>query len=97
MGRAYHYYKSCVDHAPHEVEALDGMIEKAKNITLDTMRKHCEGFAEIAQSLGYERDSRKGLTIRNDYHVSYHRSEYLGVRCYFMCWSAIEYIWRREE
>jgi hypothetical protein len=89
----YHYFKTCVDHSQEEVPALCAMIDEAIDISLRTFRKHCIGFAEIAKQLGYERDSRKGLTIANDWHVSYHRSKYNGKRCYYLRWSAIEHIW----
>ena len=69
------------------------MVDEAIDITLCTFRKHCVGFAEIATQLGYAQDSRKGLTIAQDWHVSYHRSKYNGERCYFLQWSGIEYIW----
>ena len=93
MGAKYHYFNSCVDHAQHEVESLNTMIDKEIDVTLSTMKKHCIELAAWAEGIGYESDKRKGLTLANDWSVSYHRSTYNGRRCYFVRWSAIEYIW----
>jgi hypothetical protein len=93
MSAGYHYFKSCVDHAPPEVAALNAMIEAETDITLRTMRGHCAGLAEWAADHGYEANKRHGLTLAGDWHVSYHRSTYGGKRCYFLRWSAIEFIW----
>lgn len=34
----------------------------------------------------------KPLTLKKDWHVTYHRSTYQGKPCYFICHSAIEYV-----
>lgn len=50
---------------------------------------------EIEQALGYERTKRKGLTMKDDFHVSYWRSMYRGQPCVFFQWSAIEYVFTK--
>jgi hypothetical protein len=93
----YDYFKSCCDFEPSEVDDLNSMIDENINVTLATIRKHCSGFTDWTMGLGYEKDSRKGLTIANDWAVSYHRSKYKGQRCYYVRWSAIEYIWLQGD
>ncbi len=90
---AYQYFKSCVDHAPNEVAALMAMIDDETDITLKTMRRHCGGINEWVTDRGYELNAQRGLTLAGDFCVSYHRSRYNGQRCYFIRWSAIEFIW----
>jgi hypothetical protein len=58
-------------------------------VSYRTMRRRCVGLADKAKELGYGR----WLTLKGDWHVSYHRSIYRGRPCYYMVWSAIEYIW----
>jgi hypothetical protein len=88
------YFKSCVDcETPAEVDNLTTMIEDATDVTIATIRKHCAGFTDWAAGIGYETNRRRGLVIEDDYHVSYHRSKYNGERCYYVRWSAIEFIW----
>lgn len=91
--RQCEYFKSCVDHEPDEVATLVAMIENATPVTLATMRRNCIGLDAWAKAQGYESDKRRGLTLANDWHVSYHRSTYDGQRCYFVRWSGIEFIW----
>ncbi len=89
----YQYFKSCVDHSPGEVPALSAMVDDAIDVTLATIRKHCGGFNAWAMVMGYAKTRREGLVIADDWAVSYHRSKYNGKRCYYVRWSAIEYIW----
>lgn len=89
----YTYFKSCVDHEPGEVPALTYMVENAIEVTLATMRRNCAGLDAWAKAKGYEKDARVGLTLKNDPYVSYHRSRYENQICYFLVWSAIEFIW----
>lgn len=40
----------------------------------------------------HEVASNRPLTLKKDWHVTYHKSTYQGRPCYFMCHSAIEYV-----
>ncbi len=96
----YRYFQSCVDFVGDEVEHLLAMLdsESETEATLATLRRNC-GTAAIgdwAKQHGYERSKRRGLTMANDFAISYHRSIYRGRRCYFIRWSAIEFIWVPE-
>jgi hypothetical protein len=68
------------------------MVDAAIDVTYRTMLKHCPGLLDWAESLGYVRYPSQGLTLKNDWHVSYHRSKYRGRRCYYVRHSSIEYI-----
>jgi len=86
---SFHYHTNCVNSTGPRIIA---MVDAAISITYRTMLKHCPGLLDWAESVGYERDSRSGLTLKDDWHVSYHRSRYRGKRCYYVRWSGIEHI-----
>lgn len=92
--KPYRYRCCCINCS--DVSALNQMIELAKSVTYRTMLRHCEGLLEWARNQGYSRSSNQGLTIQNDFHVSYWKSIFQGHPCYYLCWSAIEYIWTLE-
>jgi hypothetical protein len=73
------------------------MVDKSREVSLSTIKKHCQRVNEWAESLGYETDSRRGLTLENDGMVTYHKSFYNGKPCYYIKWSAIEYIWIKQK
>lgn len=86
----YVYRTCCVNST---AKLINEMIEEGQEVTLATFRRHCQGVSEWAQSMGYETDKRRGLTLANDWHVRYYKSRYKGKPCYFIRHSAIEYIW----
>jgi hypothetical protein len=93
MPDRYQYAQCCVD---GEAEALTAMMDQATDVTYRTMFRHCIDLLDWAKSHGYETDSRRGLTLRQDWAVSYHRSKFKGLRCYYLRWSGIEFIFLPE-
>lgn len=85
----YEYHICCINST---ADAIHKMVDAAIDVTYRTMLKHCPGLLKWAREMGYEVDPRKGLTLKNDWHVSYHRSKYRGRRCYYVRHSSIEYI-----
>ena len=92
--KEYVYETSCV-HCADRVDALNKMTEDAKDVTYRTMCKHCKGLLEWAINSGYNRRKDQGITLRNDWHVSYHKSNFDGLPCYYLRWSGIEFIWTK--
>ena len=92
------YYKSCVDFDRRDVDWLLFVIDKAREITLKTFRKHVspEDFRALQQQLGYttsRRSKQPRLRMANDYYVSYHRSKAPdGKPAYYVQHSRIEHI-----
>lgn len=93
--RKFHYLRCCVDFSQHEVEQLIQMIDDAINITYKTFFRHVN-WREVSGMFEYELRPENGLTLKNDFHVSYHRSKINGTRCYYVRHSAIEYIFVPE-
>jgi hypothetical protein len=70
-----------------------------RDVTYETMLRHCDLLSWATEHNYDSRSNAKdshGLTLRNDWAVSYHRSVFQGQPCYFLVWSAIEFIWTRK-
>lgn len=92
MKREY-WYKTCCIECDDCVDDLNRMIEEAVPITYRTMRRHCGGLDTWAINHGYELHHTRGLTLKSDWHVGYFKSSFKGRPCYYLVWSAIEFIW----
>lgn len=95
----YTFFRTCVDWPKADVHAPGGlvdMVDSATNITRRTFVKHIgnDALHEIEATLGY---TRLGLAMRDDWHVSYHRSKLHGQRCYYFRWSGIEFVFTRND
>jgi hypothetical protein len=95
--RKYRYYKSCVDFSVAEASKPDGLLSMIDNnieITRETFLSKVDRdeFEELSTRLGYSLHPKCGLTMKNDFHVTYHRSQFRGKRVYYFRHSAIEYI-----
>ena len=76
-------------------DSIDEMNRAARDVSLATLAKHCEGVLDWAREVGYDGlySSRSGLALGKDFAVSFCKSTYRGVPCYFIRWSRIEHIW----
>lgn len=94
--RPYRYLKNCTEVAcGKELRALEEMIDGSIEISYRTFFKYCD--LEYARTmLGYEKYACQGLTLKGDWHITYHRSKFKGKRCYYLCHSSIEYIFIEE-
>lgn len=83
------YQYCCV--SPNSLKELKYIIDNNSDVTYNTFIKHVDkdDMNLLKKDLGYNRD----LTLKNDWHVSYHKSKLPDGRpVYFLCHSAIEYI-----
>ena len=85
--KEFTYVNNCIS-----AQGLDitDMVDQAIQITVRTFAKHCD-YREASAMLGY--GDCPGLTLANDYAVTFHKSKYRGKPCYYICHSAIEYIY----
>ena len=95
--RKYRYYKSCVDFSWAEASKPDGLISMIDNnieITRETFLRNVyrDEIDELSTRLGYALHPKWGMMMKDDYHVTYHRSQFRGKRVYYFRHSAIEYI-----
>jgi len=75
-----------------DVDALQEMVDNAKQITYKTFIKHVSVHQLAEMFPMYERRKNQGLTLANDWSVSFYVSKYKGNRCYFLDWSRIEFV-----
>lgn len=89
-------YQYCCVH-PKSIDELNYIIDNEREITYNTLRKNVDSdsFKEVKELLGYNKQLFLdcGLTLQNDYAVSFHKSKLPdGRRVYYIRHSAIEYI-----
>lgn len=94
----FRYYCNCVGWPREDVHSDGGlcdMIDSAIQITRHTFLRHVlrDDREELERALGYAPHCcDSALTMKRDFHVSYHRGVLHGRRCYFFKHSAIEYV-----
>lgn len=77
--------------------AIREMVDRARQISRETFMRRCN-WKTVAAELGYiVGPGEKGLRLKDDYHVSYHRSRYRGLACYYLVWSAIEHVFVEQS
>lgn len=84
---------TCVSATAKEVEAYD-LTEK--EICLASFRKYMrnEDFTQLSRAFKYETDSRRGLTMRQDWHVRYGRGYFRDELVLCLHHSEIHYFYR---
>jgi hypothetical protein len=90
----WHFVTTCVS---AKGEDIDEMNRAARDVTYRTMLNRVgEAFIEMQGVIGYDINGKRetGLRMKNDWHVSYHRSTYQGKPCFFFRWSHIEHIFQ---
>jgi len=85
------YETSCVNANGDDINEMRDHDE-CREVSYRTMRRRCAGLREWAKSMGYDR----WLPLSKDPYVAYYRSFYKGRRCYYLVYSAIEFIWVEE-
>lgn len=94
MPARYTYHTNCINST---YELISALTETASQITYRTFMKHVELDKVLALFPFYERDPRRGLTVKNDWAIGYYKGVYDGQPCYFMDHSRIEYIFLRQR
>ncbi len=97
--KKFRYKLSCVD-CPNP-DALLTMIDKNREITWEVFRRHCnlEDIKDLFPNYIYtgKRLGCGNYHIKDDYAVSFHKSKYMGNRCYYLRHSSIEYVFLVPE
>ncbi len=93
MNGKYVYHTCCVQ---SDAESIQDMVDQAREISLATFRRHCD-CEDWERDMGYARGREAGIHLKNDYHVSFHRSRFRGHPCCFAVHSAIEYVFIDRE
>ena len=83
------FFASCVDFGSYNqraVDALEKAVDDAIDISAKTFFQHVS-FPEIRDMLGYASHPSRGLTLSQDWHISYQRTKLVGFRSYLLCHS----------
>ena len=101
MGK-YTFFSSCVNWPIERggLRELQDVIEKSIRISWRTLIRHVP-VDEIRRSFpDYTYNGQVDVGcfhIKDDWSVSFHRSRYRGRWCYYVRWSAIEFVWIDRE
>jgi hypothetical protein len=92
------FFDNCVNWQNNDVHSPGGLcdlISDCREITRRTFCRHVNQISreQVEAELGYAPHCPDSvLTMKRDYHVSYHRSKLHGNTVYLFKWSAIEYV-----
>ncbi len=92
-----YYFKTDCIHS--DSESINKMRDQAIKISYKTILRHCNNLKEIATNLNYDlRKNAKnshGITLFNDWAVSFYKSKYRNEPCYYFLYSGVEFIWTK--
>ena len=94
--KTYEFVGSCADQTGEQVDLLRAMCASSVETTYSAMLRNCD-LISWSVSRGYETHPSRGLTLKQDWHVGYYRSTFEGKPCYFLRWSAFEFIWVKRN
>jgi hypothetical protein len=89
----YRYETDCVS---SDGDSITDMVDIAREVSYNLIKQHCEGLRSWEAERSYNRDGRKGLTLRNDYAAHFYKSKYRGQSCLYIRWSTIEFVWVKK-
>jgi hypothetical protein len=79
-------------------EQIQNMVDASAPVTYETMRRHCEGLADwlLWKGVVFERRGMVRALKESDW-ITFNKSNYDGIPCYYVDWSGIEFIWMQRE
>ena len=92
--KRYRFETTCVSST---AEKINAMTERARPVTLATLRRRCQDLPEWERYMSYATGSQKGLHLKDDRAVHFYKSRYDGAPCYYIDHSSIEHIWTRRS
>lgn len=92
--RKLQYAYNCTN--PGDSRELAAITDNFTDISYETFRRKVdtEQFDMLCSGLGYAVGNEKGLHIKNDWSVSFHKALYKGNPIYFFSWSSIEFVFK---
>jgi hypothetical protein len=67
--------------------------EENRALELKEIKEKCSNVMAWARTMGYVENPEEGLTLENDWSLSYGKGDINGVWCYWIDHSRIEYVW----
>lgn len=78
-------------------DLITTMVETARHVTYRTFIRHVSTLELNVLFPYYASTKRQGLTLKNDWAVSFWKSSYNGRPCYYVEHSHIEYIFTKQD
>jgi hypothetical protein len=101
IGAEYKFLGTCI-HLP--AIHVTRMVEHAKDVKYNTLEKYVTKeqlshyFPDYYWGKSKKNDiGQKKILLKDDYAVSFHKSQYFDIPCYYVRWSAIEYVFIKTE
>ena len=87
---------TCVETSAEDIEDFS---QAETYINLQSFRRYMrnEDFNYLSHQFGYETDARRGLTMKNDWHVRYSHGYFRGEHVLCLYHSAIHHFYRHSE
>lgn len=95
--KPYKFAFNCVGVPKKDVNFLIEMIDNSRKIKWETFRKHVdvEELKPLLPSYSFSFNGQ-GMHPKDDPYVFFCKSKYKGEVCYYMSWSAIEFVFLKE-
>ena len=87
--KPYKYVGCCVVLSGDDI---DEMVCTSEEVAYSEVLRHCDLVA-FSKVFDYSRNSNQGLTLKDDWSVSFHKSTFRGKPCYYLDHSRIEWVW----
>lgn len=75
---------------------IENMLDKAVEVAYDELVAYV-GRDELIEKFPVYDWNDVGLQLEDDWAVHFYRSEYDGIKVYYVNWSSIEFIWSYNE
>jgi Zn-finger nucleic acid-binding protein len=98
----FHFWQDCRG-LQEDVDELEKMVESARQVTWKTFRQHVAVydlewlFPQYHWKKGKPKGGKYGLHIKDDWHVTFHRSKWKGRWVFYVQHSGIEYIFKERN
>jgi len=86
----YQYIGNCTH---LDGELISKMTDDAEDIDYKDIREHIHQKELRILFPDYEWGVPKGLQLKDDWSVSFHKSIYNKLKCLYIRWSSIEFVW----
>jgi hypothetical protein len=85
------YRTNCVS---AKEESITNMVDTSREIARETFLCFVDPWSikTLEEGLGYATDEQDGVTMANDYHVTYYMGYFEGRECVYFKQSDIEYV-----
>jgi hypothetical protein len=96
--KTWAYLTNCTDCPGGDAgDAISDMTAEAIEIDRTRFLRYVntDSLKRVEEILGYDKHAAQGLTMAQDWHVSYWLGHFRGAPCVYFDWSAMEFIFTK--